>query len=83
MGMHCHPKHRLASPQQEAPMGSVLHAADNFSWSNCVMGCRVLGNFVGLGDIPSLEDVGLKEQGSSIRAMCLNLSSELVSPVGG
>ena len=63
MGMHRHPKHRLASSRQESPMGFVLCAAASFWRSNCVASCRFLGGFVCLGDMAALEDERLKEQG--------------------
>ena len=62
MGMHRHAKHRLASPRQESPMGSVLCAAADFCWSNCPASCRFLGGSVCLGDMAALEDERLKEQ---------------------
>ena len=63
MGMHRHPKHRLASSRQESPMGFVLCAAASFWRSNCVASGRFLGVFVCLVDMAALEDERLKEQG--------------------
>ena len=79
MGMHRHPKYRLASTRQESLMGSVLCAAASFCWTNCPASCRFLGGSVCLGDMAALEDERLKEQGLPERAMRLILSSEWVT----
>ena len=69
MGMHRHPKHRLASSRQESPMGFVLCAAASFCWPSCPASCRFLGGFVCLGDMAALEDERLKELGLPERAI--------------
>ncbi len=62
MGMHRHPKHRLARPRQVSPMESVLCPAASFCWSNCPASCGFLGGSVCLGYMATLEVERLKIQ---------------------